>query len=87
MDALAVRYDGPEQGLELLEHALYQGGLDIIGVERAGGDPTPVPTMVNVVYRVVDGAGRDDPDLPARVRRIVAAFARLYKQAGLDVEE
>jgi hypothetical protein len=87
MSAVSVRYDGPEQGLVLLEHALREAGLRIVGVDRPSDDPTPVPTTVNVVYRVADSAGRDDVDLPAHVRRVVAGFARRYHRAGLDVEE
>jgi hypothetical protein len=79
MGVVSVRYGGPEQGLVLLEHAVREAGLGIVGSERPSDDPTPVPTTVTVVHRVADL-------LLAHIRGAVAAFVRRYHRAGLDVE-
>jgi hypothetical protein len=79
-----VRFEGPEQGLPLLVHALRQAGLVVTGIDKASLDPTPTAEVACIFVRVV-AAEDSDTGLVDRVRSVLDSFAGRYHRAGLDV--
>lgn len=79
-----VRFEGPEQGLPLLAHALRQAGLVVVDTRKATHDPTPAAEVACIFVRVA-AAEPAATELVDRVRSALDTLADRYHRAGLDV--